>query len=88
VRRFAGDVPEALAFYQAVRLPRATRCQIQSRDNMDRFHLPDGPAQQARDAEMAKGTTDWSHQAISWLYGHDAAELPAAAGTARARTPH
>lgn len=76
LQRFAGDVPAALAFYQAVRLPRATRCQLQSRENMTRFHLPDGPAQQARDAEMAKGTTDWAIQAISWLYGHDASVLP------------
>ena len=46
---------------------------------MTRFHLPDGPAQQERDAKMATGTTDWSQQAIAWLYGHDAAALPAPA---------
>ena len=73
------DVPAALELYQSVRLPRATRCQAQSRDNMTRFHLPDGPAQQERDAKMATGTTDWSQQAIAWLYGHDAGVLPAAA---------
>jgi salicylate hydroxylase len=76
LQRFGDDVPGALAFYQAVRLPRATRCQVQSRDNMTRFHLPDGPAQQARDAQMATGTTDWAQQAIAWLYGHDASVLP------------
>jgi salicylate hydroxylase len=77
LQRFRDDLPAALQFYQSVRLPRTTRCQAQSRDNMTRFHLPDGPAQQARDAQMATGTTDWSQQAIAWLYGHDAGVLPA-----------
>ena len=73
------DVPAALALYQAIRLPRTTRCQTISRGNLTRFHLPDGPEQQARDAKMATGTTDWSYEAIGWLYGHDASVLPAAA---------
>jgi salicylate hydroxylase len=77
------DVVEALKLYEAVRLPRTARVQQISRDNKDRFHLPDGPAQQARDARMATGTTDWSPQSIAWLYGHDAAELPETAATAR-----
>jgi salicylate hydroxylase len=77
LQRFGADVTAALEFYQAVRLPRASRCQVQSRDNMTRFHLPDGPAQRERDAQMATGTTDWSQQAITWLYGHDAGVLPA-----------
>ncbi len=64
--------------YQTVRMPRATRCQEISRNNMTRFHLPDGPAQQERDARMATGTTDWSQDSIGWLYGHDASVLPAA----------
>ena len=59
-----------------MRLPRTSRVQQISRDNKDRFHLPDGPAQQERDAKMATGTTDWSAQSIAWLYGHDAAVLP------------
>jgi salicylate hydroxylase len=42
-------------------------------NNKSRFHLPDGAAQQARDAEMAGGSTDWSVNAIAWVYGHDAA---------------
>jgi len=28
-----------------------------------------------RDALMAKSMTDWSYQAIAWVYGHDAAVL-------------
>jgi salicylate hydroxylase len=73
------DVPAALALYQSLRLARASRCQAISRDNMTRFHLPDGPAQEQRDTLMATGTTDWSMQSIAWLYGHDAGAPPAAA---------
>jgi len=39
--------------------------------------MPDGPAQQVRDAEMARGGTDVSPDAIAWLYGYDAGELGA-----------
>ena len=44
------DVPGALARYEAVRKPRATRLQELSAVNRKRFHLPDGPEQQERDA--------------------------------------
>ena len=71
-RRDAQDVPEALRRYEALRLPRASRIQGLSQANKTRFHLPDGAAQRARDAEMARGTTDWSLHAVAWLYGHDA----------------
>ena len=36
--------------YEAIRKPRATRLQEASAANRTRFHLPDGPEQQARDA--------------------------------------
>ena len=68
----AREVPEALRRYETLRLPRASRIQALSGTNKTRFHLPDGPAQEARDAEMARGTTDWSLKAVAWLYGHDA----------------
>jgi salicylate hydroxylase len=86
LRQHGDDAPAGLEFYQALRMPRASRCQAVSRDNMTRFHLPDGPAQQARDALMATGTTDWSQQSIAWLYGHDASVLPA--GLPEATGPH
>ena len=50
-----------------------------SADNKLRFHLPDGPEQQARDAAMASGSTDWSLSAIGWVYAHDAGVLGEAA---------
>jgi len=76
LQKHGDDVVAALELYQAVRIPRSARCQAQSRDNMTRFHLPDGPEQQERDAKMATGTTDWAQQAIAWLYEHDASVLP------------
>jgi salicylate hydroxylase len=66
------DVPEALRLYEAVRLPRASRIQALSTLNKTRFHLPDGPEQQERDAQMAGGATDFSIKAVEWIYGHDA----------------
>src|SRR5262247_2939727 len=69
----AREVPAALQRYESLRLPRASRIQGLSAGNKTRFHIPDGPAQEERDAEMARGTTDWSRSA--WLYGHDSSVL-------------
>ena len=77
------DVEAALKLFETVRLPRTTRVQNVSWENLTRFHMPDGPAQVERDAAMTKGMTDWSYKHIAWLYGHDAAVLepgPEAAG--------
>ena len=70
--KLPGDIPAALRVYERLRLPRASRLQAMSQTNKSRFHMADGPAQQQRDAEMAKGVTDWSWAAIAWLYEHDA----------------
>lgn len=71
------DVTDALRCYEALRLPRTARVQAASGNNKTRFHLPDGPKQIARDAEMAKGMTDWSLQSVAWLYGHDPTQVGA-----------
>jgi salicylate hydroxylase len=68
-------IAEALALYEAHRRPRASRLQAMSAANKVRFHLPAGPEQQARDAAMASGATDWSLSAIAWVYAHDAGGL-------------
>jgi salicylate hydroxylase len=70
--KFPTDVSAALRLYEQLRLPRASRLQGMSEANKIRFHMPDGPAQMERDAEMATGATDWSWAAIAWLYEHDA----------------
>jgi salicylate hydroxylase len=69
------DVTNALTLYEARRLPRTARVQAASANNKTRFHLPDGPEQVARDAEMVKGATDFSVHSVAWLYGHDAAQV-------------
>ena len=65
------DVPAALARYEAVRKPRATRLQELSALNRKRFHMPDGPEQRERDALMVS-SGDRSFAALEWLYDHDA----------------
>ena len=70
----ADDVPEALRRYEAIRLPRASRLQELSRANKTRFHLPDGPQQITRDADLA-AHADRSIAATAWLYGHDAEKI-------------
>ncbi|MGH7305066.1 MAG: FAD-dependent monooxygenase [Candidatus Rokuibacteriota bacterium] len=70
-----GDPTETLRRYEALRRPRVTRLQEMSRANKTRFHLADGPAQEARDAEWARAG-DRSPEALRWLYGFDATVLP------------
>jgi salicylate hydroxylase len=62
-------VPAALAAYEQRRHDRTARVQAISQANGRRFHLPDGPAQQARDAAMAAAFG--LAPEIDWLYGHD-----------------
>jgi len=68
------DPAEALSRYERLRLPRVTRLQQMSRANKTRFHLPDGPEQEARDAEWARAG-DRSPDALRWLYEFDPAAL-------------
>ncbi|HVC55732.1 MAG TPA: FAD-dependent monooxygenase [Stellaceae bacterium] len=74
LRAGAADPAAALKRYEQLRLPRVSRVQALSRANKIRFHMPDGPAQQARDAEWAKAG-DRSPDALRWLYAHDPAAL-------------
>jgi salicylate hydroxylase len=69
-------VTQALMRYDAQRRPRASQVQVMSRGRELRNHLPDGPEQEQRDAELARG--DPLRQS-AWLYGHDTG--PASAST-------
>ena len=81
-------VPAALRGYESVRRPRVIRVQRMASDNKVRLHMPDGPAQRARDAELASGTTDIFFSAWDWLYRYDPeAALAQAHGTALHRNP-
>ena len=64
----AGSVEMALQSYEAVRRPRANNVLLQSRGRELRNHLPDGPDQQQRDAELAIGDPLRQN---AWLYGQD-----------------
>ncbi len=70
------SAPAALQRYEALRRPRASEVQLMSRGREIRNHLPDGPEQRQRDAELARG--DPLRQS-AWLYGHDVEADPAQA---------
>jgi salicylate hydroxylase len=74
-RTGGADVSAALRRYQDLRRPRTSRLQALSAGNQTRFHLPDGPAQRERDAQLAAGGAAWSFNALGWLYQHDAGQL-------------
>jgi len=59
-------LPAALQRYEALRRPCASRAQVMSRGREVRNHLPDGPQQQQRDAELARGDP---LRDAAWLYG-------------------
>jgi salicylate hydroxylase len=71
-------VAQRLARYEALRKPRATRIQQGSYENATLYHLPDGPAQQERDARYAALAQDVAYAARGWLFDYDA-EMEAAA---------
>lgn len=75
------DPPAALARYERVRLPRATRVQEGSRGRIAHHHLPDGPQQQARDAAFT-AEDPLSHN--DWIYAYDVEQEAVAAGQAAA----
>jgi 2-polyprenyl-6-methoxyphenol hydroxylase-like FAD-dependent oxidoreductase len=71
-----GSPVEALARYERVRVPRASRVQEASRGRIAHHHLPDGPEQRARDTEFA-GEDPLAHN--DWLYAYDAERAAATA---------
>ena len=73
----AGDPAAALRRYERLRLPRVTRLQEMSRASKYRYHMPDSPEQQQRDAEWARAG-DRSPEALRWLFDHDPATVSVA----------
>lgn len=65
-------VPERLARYETLRKPRATQVQQGSFENATTYHLPDGPAQEARDARYVALAREAPYAARGWLFDHDA----------------
>jgi salicylate hydroxylase len=66
-----GDPAETLRRYEQLRLPRVTRLQQMSRANKIRYHMPDGPEQEARDAALT-ATRERAPETMQWLFGFDA----------------
>jgi salicylate hydroxylase len=66
-----GDPVETLRRYEQMRLPRVTRLQQMSRANKHRYHMPDGPEQEARDAAMV-ANRERAPETMQWLFGFDA----------------
>jgi salicylate hydroxylase len=52
-----------LRAYQDLRLPRTSESQKSARLNQFIFHLPDGPDQEARDADMRKAM-EWEQERL------------------------
>ena len=67
--RRRGRIPAIRGRYACRARRRSSRCRLRT---STRFHLPDGPEQEERDRRMASRSTDWSIEAVAWLYGHDA----------------
>jgi salicylate hydroxylase len=63
-------VSQALQRYEQIRRPRTAQVQLMSRGREVQNHLPDGPEQRARDAQLASGEPLLQS---AWLYGHDLA---------------
>jgi salicylate hydroxylase len=76
-----GDSEQALKTYESLRVARTTRIQQISHSRVESNHLPDGPQQQARDADLAEADPLVRN---GWIYGYDAEA--AAAGAARGAT--
>ncbi|KML09376.1 MULTISPECIES: FAD-dependent monooxygenase [Burkholderia] len=56
----------ALVEYQRLRIDRSARIQLASAGNGGVFHLPDGPEQQARDAELKSRRADFKSYHWTW----------------------
>ncbi len=66
------NIADVFRKYEAIRIARVNRVQNEAGDNRSRFHLPDGPEQQRRDAGWAGSGADFSAQTAAWLFGYDA----------------
>jgi 2-polyprenyl-6-methoxyphenol hydroxylase-like FAD-dependent oxidoreductase len=73
------DNPEqALKHYESVRIQRNTRIQQLSHTRVQSNHLPDGPQQQARDADLSEADPLVRN---GWIYGYDAEAAAQGAAT-------
>ena len=79
------DVPRVLEIFEKVRMERANQMQQASLVNGKLWHFPDGPEQQARDAEsrpevigqpFTRSSNQWTDPTTQlWAYGYNAVEV-------------
>jgi salicylate hydroxylase len=79
------DPPSALKRYQSLRIPRTRRIQELSHGRVMINHLPDGPAQRARDLAFADSDP---LVANGWIYGYDSGSDPGPLSASKARPGH
>lgn len=72
----ASEVQQAIAGFVSIRKPRTEKVQKASRANAALWHLPDGPEQQRRDAQLASGSGDFKSYEWLWRAGPDGAPEP------------
>jgi 2-polyprenyl-6-methoxyphenol hydroxylase-like FAD-dependent oxidoreductase len=73
-----GDFPAAFRRFEAARLLRTARVQLESRSLWDFYHLDEGVARDVRNATVADWDEAHLYECLSWLY--DGAPLPAFTG--------
>ena len=73
-----GDFPAAFRRFEAARLLRTARVQLESRSLWDFYHLDEGVARDVRNATVADWDEAYLYECLSWLY--DGAPLPAFTG--------
>jgi len=73
-----GDFPAAFRRFEAARLLRTARVQLESRSLWDFYHLDEGVARDVRNATVADWDEAHLYACLSWLY--DGAPLPAFTG--------
>jgi 3-hydroxybenzoate 6-monooxygenase len=73
-----GDLPAAFRRFEAARLLRTARVQLESRSLWDFYHLDEGVARDVRNATVADWDEAHLYACLSWLY--DGAPFPAFSG--------
>ena len=73
-----GDFPAAFRRFEAARLLRTARVQLESRSLWDFYHLDEGIARDVRNATVVDWDEGHLYECLSWLY--DGASVPPATG--------
>ncbi len=75
----SADIPQMLREYEALRMPRGSRCQLASRERAKEYHLPTAAARIWRDVRLAlrnRFGTDRTPLRAEWVYNYDPAVAP------------